>query len=97
MQYAHSFVFPIHLAMAPATVTEFLKKLDLKSAQYIFAIVTRAGSKHRAFIDRENVLRKKGKSIDSYFALNMASNDPKFKDWHLARRRNSRFEIRSSK
>ena len=29
------FVFPIHLAMAPAPIIEFLKKLDLKSAEYI--------------------------------------------------------------
>ncbi len=78
------FVFPIHLAMAPAPVMEFLKKLDLKSAEYIFAVATRAGSQHRAFIDLENILKKKGKSFDSYFTLNMASNDPKFEDWHPA-------------
>lgn len=75
-------VFPIHLAMAPAPVMEFLKKLDLKSAEYIFAIATRAGSPHRAFIDLDKILKKKGKSLDSFFTLNMPSNDPKFEDWH---------------
>ncbi len=78
------FVFPIHLAMAPAPAIEFIKKLDLKFSQYIFTVVTRAGSQHRAFIDLEKILKKKGKSLDSFFALNMASNDPKFKDWHAA-------------
>lgn len=77
-------VFPIHLAMAPAPVMGFLKKLDLKSAKYIFAVATRAGSQHRAFIDLENILKKKGKILDSYFTLNMASNDPKFEDWRPA-------------
>jgi ferredoxin len=75
-------VFPIHLAMAPAPVMEFLKKLDLKTAEYIFAVATRAGSPHRAFIDMDKILKKKGKSLDSFFSLNMPSNDPKFENWH---------------
>ncbi|HWR25619.1 MAG TPA: EFR1 family ferrodoxin [Methanosarcina sp.] len=78
------FVFPIHFANAPAPVIEFLKKLDLKSAQYIFAVATRAGSQHRAFIELEKILRRKGKSLDAFFTLNMADNDPKFEDWHPA-------------
>jgi hypothetical protein len=78
------FVFPIHLAMAPAPVIDFVKKLNLKSAEYIFAIATRAGSQHRAFIDLEKTLKKKNKSLDSFFTLNMASNDPKFEGWHAA-------------
>ncbi len=78
------FVFPIHLAMAPVPVRKFLEKLDLKSAEYIFAVATRAGSQHRAFIDVENILKKKDKVLDSYFSLNMASNDPKFESWHKA-------------
>lgn len=78
------FVFPIHLAMVPAPVLKFLKKLDLKSAEYIFTIVTRSGSQHRAFIDMENMLKKKGKVLNSFFSLNMPSNDPKFEDWKPA-------------
>jgi formate hydrogenlyase subunit 6/NADH:ubiquinone oxidoreductase subunit I len=77
-------IFPIHLAMAPQIVIEFLKKMDLKSAGYIFAIATREGSQHRAFADFKKVLGKKGKDLNSYFTLNMASNDPKFKNWHPA-------------
>jgi ferredoxin len=76
------FVFPIHLAMAPVPIRKFLKKIDLKSAEYIFALATRAGSQHRAFIDLEKLLKNKGKVLDSFFTLNMASNDPKFEDWH---------------
>ncbi len=68
--------------MAPVPVREFLKKLDLNSAEYIFAVATRAGSQHRAFIDLEKILKRKGKSLNSFFTLNMASNDPKFEEWH---------------
>lgn len=78
------FIFPIHLAMSPAPVLNFLKKLDLKSARYTFAVATRAGSQHRAFTDLEKILKKKGKNLDSCFSLNMASNDPKFEGWHQA-------------
>lgn len=75
------FVFPIHLAMAPAPVVDFVKKLDLSSAEYIFAVATRAGSQHRAFKDLDNILTRQDRRLDSYFTLNMGSNDPKFKGW----------------
>ncbi|MCE7698975.1 MAG: EFR1 family ferrodoxin [Methanobacterium paludis] len=78
------FVFPIHLMTVPRPLKSFLEKIDLKSAKYIFAVATRGGSKIRAFIDLEKILKEKGKCLDSYFVLNMASNDPKFEDWHQA-------------
>lgn len=71
------FVFPIHFTAIPIPVKNFIKKLDSKSAKYLFAIATRLGTPHSAFTDIEKILTKKGKSLDSYFALNMASNDPK--------------------
>lgn len=75
------FIFPIHGMTIPIPIKLFLKKLDLKSTKYIFAIATRAGTTHRAFNNIENILKKKGKNLDSYFTLNMPSNDPKFEDW----------------
>ena len=36
------FVFPIYLKAIPVPVKKFIKKLDLKSAKYIFALATRA-------------------------------------------------------
>ena len=71
------FVFPIHFTAIPMPVKNFIKKLDLKSAKYVFAIATRMGTPHSAFNDIEKILNKKGKSLDSHFALNMPSNDPK--------------------
>lgn len=78
------FVFPIHLAMIPRPVMEFLPKLNLNSAEYIFAAVTRIGTRHRAFKDLEKILKKKGKGLDAFFNLNMASNDPKSKEFKAA-------------
>jgi len=77
-------VFPIHLAMAPNPVLKFLKKIDLNSVKYIFAVATRIGSRNRASKDLEIILKKKGKYLSSFFNLNMASNDPKFKGFKAA-------------
>jgi len=68
------FVFPVYVTMIPVPVKDFLKKLDLTSTKYIFAIATRAGSPHRAFVDIEKILKKRGRSLDSYFTLNMGAN-----------------------
>lgn len=76
-------VFPVHLATVPIPVKDFLNNLDVKSATYIFALATRCGTTHRAFIDIDKVLKKQGKSLDSYFALNMADNNPRFKNWNI--------------
>ncbi|MGE5630956.1 MAG: EFR1 family ferrodoxin [Caulobacteraceae bacterium] len=72
------FVFPIYLTAIPIPVKNFIKKPDLRSAKYIFAMATRIGTTHSAFISVEKILKKKGKRLNSHFSLNMASNDPKF-------------------
>jgi ferredoxin/flavodoxin len=74
-------VFPIHRMTLPIPVKNFIKKLDLELTKYIFAIATRASTQHMAFIEIENILKEKGKSLNSCFTLNMACNDPKFKGW----------------
>lgn len=38
----------------------------------------------QGFIDLEKILNKKAKDLDSFFNLNMASNNPKFENWHQA-------------
>lgn len=76
------FVFPIHGMTVAIPVKKFLTKLDLGRSEYIFAIATRGGTAHKAFVVIDKILEKAGKSLDSYFTLNMADNDPKLKDWH---------------
>ena len=69
-------VFPIHLTTLPIPMREFVKKLDPRSAEYIFAVGTRIGTFCLANIALENMLKEKGKRLDAYFVLNMAMNSP---------------------
>lgn len=91
------FVFPIHRMTIPIPVKKFLKKLNLKSASYIFAVATRAGTQHVAFVEIDNILKKQGKILNSCFSINMACNDPRDKDWHPVTKEmieNIEFEVR---
>ena len=68
------FIFPLHAFTIPIPVKEFLKKINLRSASYIFAIATRGGSPSIAFKDINRIIWKKGKLLDSQFYLDMPSN-----------------------
>lgn len=70
------FVFPLYLTTVPAPVRKFLRKLDLTSAKYIFTVMTRTGTFCLARTCIENILKKKGKKLDSFFILNMGNNSP---------------------
>ncbi len=67
-------IFPLHAFGLPFPVQEFLKRVDLQSASYIFAIATRGGSPCRVFKELDNMLRKKGKALDASFFIDMPSN-----------------------
>lgn len=76
------FVFPIHFTTIPMLANDIIKKLDLNTAKYIFAVVTRAGTPCiNTFVKIDKLLKKKGKCLDSYLILNMANNDSKFDNW----------------
>ena len=62
------FVFPIHGMTIPIPVKTFLKKLNLQSAHYIFAIATRGGTKCFAFSKIDDLLKKKGKSLFIFYS-----------------------------
>ena len=71
------FVFPIYVSSTPYPVRRFLKKIDLKPTQYIFAITTNCGYPGKVNIYLEKLLKNRGKSIDAYFTLKMMGNSPK--------------------
>ena len=52
------FVFPIHLTTVPIPMREFVRKLDLSSAKYIFAVGTRIGTFCLADIALEKALKE---------------------------------------
>ena len=71
------FVFPVYLTSTPDPVRRFLKKIDLKSAQYIFAVTTNCGYPGKVGMYLEKLFKKRGKNIDFYFTLKMVGNSPK--------------------
>ena len=74
-------VFPVHAITIPIAVRKFLRKTDLRSAEYIFAVATRGGSIFRGFKLIDKLLKKKNKHLDSYFILNMYMSDPRGKQY----------------
>lgn len=75
------FIFPIHDMTSPIPVRKLISPLDPSSAQYLFAVATRAATPPRAFREIDRMVRKRGRQLDAFFTLTMPSNDPKFRDW----------------
>ncbi|MBN1699065.1 MAG: EFR1 family ferrodoxin [Spirochaetales bacterium] len=71
------FVFPCHGMTIPSVVREFLKKTDMTSSSYFFAIATRGGSIFRGFPLIDTLLKKQGKRLKARFVITMGMNDPK--------------------
>ncbi|MBN2521555.1 MAG: EFR1 family ferrodoxin [Bacteroidales bacterium] len=69
-------VFPNFCLTTPIPVHEFLKKVDLASAQYLFAICTRGGSQSEAFDYTNILLNRLGKRLDAQLDINMPWNYP---------------------
>ncbi len=77
------FVFPIHGMTVPIPVKNLIKKLDLKSTKYLFAVATRGGTIHNAFAIIDKILKKKDKRLDSYFTITIFNSDPKLKVYEI--------------
>jgi ferredoxin len=76
------FVFPHYASSLPKIVHTFVEKLDLGSARYLFAIATRGGTKTMAFVEIDQILKEKGRRLDSFFAITMPSgSDPLVKGY----------------
>jgi NAD-dependent dihydropyrimidine dehydrogenase PreA subunit len=70
------FVFPIHMMTYPFPVKKFLKKLDVRSVDYIFAVSVKGGTFILSDLQLTRILIKKGKRLDCYFDLKMPYNSP---------------------
>ncbi len=78
------FVFPQYASTLPKVVANFIGKLDVQSAAYIFAIATRGGTDCLAFRQLDNFLAEKGRQLDAFFVLNMPSgSQPLVKSYPL--------------
>lgn len=67
------FVFPHYASTLPKIVHRFIKKLYLDSAGYLFAIATRGRTQTQAFVEIDKLLKKKGRRLNSFFAITMPS------------------------
>ena len=71
------FVFPHYASSLPKVVYDFIERLDVDAARYLFAIATRGGTRTMAFVEIDKILKKKGRRLDSFFVLTMpASTEP---------------------
>jgi ferredoxin len=68
------FVFPLHAYTFPIPMDDFFKKLDVKSAGYIFAVATRGGSPCNVFKNIDKILKAKGKELNAGFFIDMPNN-----------------------
>jgi len=69
------FVFPVHALTIPIVVKQFIKKLELAEAQYIFAIATRWGTAFHGFTKIDQILKRNKKQLNAHFILDMCNNE----------------------
>ena len=74
-------VFPIQGMTAPVPVRILMRKADFSSAEYVFAVATRGGSKCFALDYVAKQLKRKGQQLDAGFILTMGANDPKLESF----------------
>ena len=80
---AIGFVFPVHALTIPIAVKKFIRKAEMESSGYIFAIATRDGSIFRGFQKIDQLLKKKNKHLNSHFILNMCNNESRHKGYKI--------------
>ena len=70
------FIFPVHAWGMPQIVERFIKSLKLSSNQYIFAIVTCAGTQGGTLLQLKHLLQKRGGRLAAGFAIRAQSHSP---------------------
>lgn len=70
-------VFPIYLQSTPIPVREFIRKINFKPNQFLFAVTTNCGYPGKTDLYLEKLLKRRGKELDFYDTLKMISNSPK--------------------
>ena len=69
------FVFPIYYFGLPDIVLEFVKKVELEKASYVFAVITRGGSVRGSAVYRlQTLLKKQARTLNAALYINMPSN-----------------------
>ena len=72
------FVFPVYFYTVPSIVEDFISKLTLKGADYIYAIITCGGSISQAGVVLKKLLAKQGIKLNYVSSLLMPDNSMLF-------------------
>ena len=67
-------VFPVHIWGVPPPVVEFVRRLNVDAAQYLFALAVNAGQPAATLIQLQGILREKQLRLSSGFSINLPSN-----------------------
>jgi len=71
------FVFPNFCMTLPIPFLDFLQKIDLAAAGYLFAVCTRGGTtSDEAFAYLDQLLQKQGRRLDAQLSITMPWNAP---------------------
>jgi len=68
------FIFPVYYYGIPKIIKEFIKKLEVNTAKYIFCIATCGGSTGMAFGQVSKLLEEKGAVLASGFKMVLPDN-----------------------
>ena len=74
------FVFPMYSYGLPDIVERFVKKIEFRSTDYIFAVVTRGGAQGCALQKIEDILLERSRYLNSGYYVDMPSNYIPFND-----------------
>ena len=76
------FVFPVYAWSIPCMVADFVRKLDLKKEQYIFAVAACAGTAGSTTLHLQKILKERGGELSAGFIVaehdNSLSETPGF-------------------
>ena len=77
------FVFPVHCRGLPKMVYDFVEKINLDEAKYIFAVATK-GAPFKQLVKQvlNTLLIPKGKKLDAVFEIRIFSNNIMGSSWY---------------
>ncbi len=69
------FIFPLYWLGLPKIVYDFINRIDLNKANYIFSVITCGGGKIGGSLHQlRNILKRKSKNLNSGFFIKMPDN-----------------------
>jgi len=68
------FVFPVYYSHMPIIMKEIINGFEFKSDQYIFGVITHAGSRGMAMEDLRETINKQGGKLSGEFRVRMPGN-----------------------